>query len=402
MTGPTLSDVEAALAGRRGRMRFDPALETAFESRIRSYRRKIIRDGVWRAVAIYNVFLVADWILVPEGFALATLLHFALVTPVILAVGQLYQRRDWPLANALLAASIPFLMVAQIMAIFALHDAPGREHYQYLAVMIVVYSNVNQRLGFPYAVMTTTALVTLYLGVLLPSAVPLDVKFVGASMAASAAYLTLSANWRMEQAMRRAFLHGLRDELLRKGAEKDAVHDPLTGLANRRRLDTFVAELWAAREAEGGQLAVVMADIDHFKAFNDTYGHQEGDLCLERVARALSAELGPRDLVVRYGGEEFLMLVPGLDHDGALRLADRLRRRIEALGIPHATGGACGHVTASFGVVAAGVPDHTPGELIAAADRALYRAKTGGRNLVRPLGAPLSEAGGAPRIRVAG
>ena len=139
MDPATLGDVETAIAGRRERGRFAPRLEAAFEARMRGYRRKVMRGSMWPSLAIYNGFLVADWLLVPESLRLAAFLHFAVVTPVILAVGVLYQRLEGAVANAVMAASVPFLMVAQIMAVYAMSEAPAREHYQYLAVMIVVY-----------------------------------------------------------------------------------------------------------------------------------------------------------------------------------------------------------------------------------------------------------------------
>ena len=382
MEAATLGDVETAIAGRHERGRFAPRLEAAFEARMRGYRRKVMRGSMWPSLAIYNGFLVADWLLVPESLRLAAFLHFAVVTPVILAVGALYQRLEGAVANAVMAASVPFLMVAQIMAVYALSEAPAREHYQYLAVMIVVYSNVNLRLGYRFAAMTTAAMAAAYLGVLLPGAASLPERFVGAAMMASAAYLTLNANWRMERDLRHGFLRGLRDELLRKGAEAEAGRDPLTGLANRRRLESFVAELWQARAGDSCQLAVVMADIDHFKAFNDTYGHQGGDRCLARVADALTDGLTERDLLVRYGGEEFLMILPGMGEGDAARLAETLRRHVQALAVPHETGGPDGVVTASFGVAAGELADGSAGPLIAAADAALYASKREGRNRV--------------------
>lgn len=128
-----------------------------------------------------------------------------------------------------------------------------------------------------------------------------------------------------------------------------------------------------------------MIDIDLFKRLNDRYGHAAGDLCLKRVAAVLLAELRKTgDLAVRYGGEEFLLLLPGVEMIDAIRLAERIRRSIESAAIPNEGSGVRGIVTASFGVAASSVSDLSSLELIAAADHALYAAKSKGRNQVWP------------------
>ena len=128
-----------------------------------------------------------------------------------------------------------------------------------------------------------------------------------------------------------------------------------------------------------------MLDIDHFKAFNDRYGHPAGDACLKRVTSCALAELrGAQDLAARYGGEELLLVLPGATTATAVAVAERIRRGIEALGIPHELAGANRIVTASFGVAAAPTAAVSADELVVAADTALYAAKTSGRNRVVP------------------
>jgi diguanylate cyclase (GGDEF)-like protein len=137
----------------------------------------------------------------------------------------------------------------------------------------------------------------------------------------------------------------------------------------------------------------VLLDVDHFKAFNDLYGHPAGDACLKRIAACVTAELrNVDDLAVRYGGEEFLLLLPATDVADAVRIAERVRRAIAALGIPHDGAEKTGLVTASLGVAAAPVSALSSTELIAAADIALYTAKRNGRNQVCP---PLLRDGNA-------
>ena len=158
--------------------------------------------------------------------------------------------------------------------------------------------------------------------------------------------------------------------------------DPLTSIPNRRRFDELLAEEWRRAGRARSQLSLIMIDVDAFKAFNDSYGHQEGDQCLRRVAATLSDHL-PRagDSVARYGGEEFAVLLPGTDAAGAYLLAERLRQQVTRLAIPHRASAAAAQVTVSCGVATRRpLGDEAPAALVAAADTALYAAKHAGRN----------------------
>ncbi|MFN8090774.1 MAG: diguanylate cyclase [Vicinamibacteria bacterium] len=160
--------------------------------------------------------------------------------------------------------------------------------------------------------------------------------------------------------------------------------DPLTGLANRRALQTRAEEEWRRAARSGTGLAVVMLDVDHFKAYNDTAGHLAGDECLRQVADALRRfAQRPADLVARYGGEEFACLLPGLGRDEAGAHAGRLREAIEELALPHPKSPIGPHVTVSIGVAWAPAAAHGDWRaVLAAADAALYRAKQSGRNRI--------------------
>ena len=164
--------------------------------------------------------------------------------------------------------------------------------------------------------------------------------------------------------------------------EQLTTQDHLTGISNRRRFDDSLVQEWQRAARTKTPVSLIAVDIDHFKAYNDHYGHPGGDQCLMEVARALAACVTrPTDLVARCGGEEFGCLLPSTDHIGASRLAEKMRAAIEALGLEHAQSSTHRHVTISLGVSTA-IPqaDEPAQALVDLADAALYEAKGAGRN----------------------
>ena len=159
--------------------------------------------------------------------------------------------------------------------------------------------------------------------------------------------------------------------------------DGLTGIANRRHFDAVLVREWRRAMRQGDELAIIMCDIDFFKLFNDTYGHQDGDECLRQIAQVLvkSMDRGG-DLLARYGGEEFIAVLPGTSLNGASFVAGQMRQAVSKLAIEH-SGSPYGIVTASFGVASSlAVQETDPLDVVGAADRALYEAKHAGRNRV--------------------
>lgn len=161
-----------------------------------------------------------------------------------------------------------------------------------------------------------------------------------------------------------------------------ATVDGLTGIANRRSFDNALSREWKRLARTEQPLCVILMDVDHFKQYNDTYGHGLGDECLKRVARTAADTIKrPADLVARYGGEEFVVLLPETDLEGAKVAAEAVRLAISGLNIPHKASSAADHVTVSLGVAqgapSEGTDHHT---LLEAADQQLYKAKKDGRN----------------------
>jgi diguanylate cyclase (GGDEF)-like protein len=171
----------------------------------------------------------------------------------------------------------------------------------------------------------------------------------------------------------------------RDALERMARLDGLTGLANRRTFDDMLAREWRRLARVGQPLSVIMMDVDHFKPYNDTYGHAEGDTCLQRVANAAAGALQrPADVVARYGGEEFVALLPDTTLVGAVAVAEAIRMAVANLKIPHKGSTVADHVTLSLGAsCVVPQPDAAPKTLLESADHQLYAAKSAGRDCVK-------------------
>ena len=185
-------------------------------------------------------------------------------------------------------------------------------------------------------------------------------------------------------------------ELQRKVDEQKAVQDvleiqttidPLTELYNRRYFDGALLKEYSRHSRSGAEMSVLMLDVDHFKSYNDSYGHVKGDDCLRKIAQVIRDSTSrPPDITARYGGEEFVCLLPETGLDGARHVAESIRRKVTELGIPHVGSAAAEHVTVSIGVVCGQcVKDGAAIEFIVKADEQLYLAKSRGRNRVEAV-----------------
>lgn len=166
--------------------------------------------------------------------------------------------------------------------------------------------------------------------------------------------------------------------------QKLAALDGLTGIANRRRFDEALRSEWHRAQRDKRPLSVMLCDIDLFKLYNDANGHLAGDLCLKKVAAVLTESLKrPADLAARFGGEEFVVVLPDTDREGALVVARQCLQKVTALGLPNPQSGVSGVVTVSIGLATL-IPSRESScdDLVDMADRAMYSAKQAGRNRI--------------------
>ena len=378
-------------------MRFPARLEQQFlrdgaERRL----RYVLISGVL-SLFVFNGFLLADYLMAPDVFWLAVQVRLGVFTPgavLLLAVG--WWARDWALrvisptllecivmlSGVCAAASLAFILSAS--------HSPTSQYYHVGLMVVVMYGNVVQRLRFWYAVAFSLAVYGMHIGgvLMLPAFNPrLILPMVG--LVGATVVFTLMANYALERDGRRHYLLSLRRKHVlhdlgdvQRRLEKLARMDALTGLYNRRHFHDYLAQVWQRARHGGQEVALIMVDVDHFKKYNDRYGHPAGDQCLSRVAQAMLDSLRrPGDLVARLGGEEFIAVLPDTDAATALKAAERIREAVVALGIVHEDSDTAPMVTVSLGVCSArGKPELADTDLIAMVDAALYQAKRAGRN----------------------
>ncbi len=387
------STVQTELGCRGVVLRFRPALEAAFERETQVDRvRHLVRAAIL-ALVLSNCFLVSDLAMIPDAFGACVLLH-AVCTLAYSAVICATPRITRPATREAVHALSSIVAILGSVGLCWLSHAPGRGCLAVAWLQYIVYANVVLRLrqvwALAFSVIGGLAAGT---AVLAGSGLGPDVRMLMLISLVSTAGFTLYANAAIEAGERRRFLLTLdqrlcAEELSRMNDRLSAISttDWLTGVANRRGLERYLAESWAAAALRRQTLALLMVDVDHFKLFNDQYGHPAGDACLTRLALLIGQQLrGQTDRLARYGGEEFAVLLPGADQQEATRVAERIRQMVERLGLPHGAPGASVFVTVSIGAGSAEPAyDGGPEQLIAAADRALYMSKQLGRNRVHP------------------
>jgi len=369
------SPYAAELRKVRPSARFAPAMEA-------DYVRSFLRDNLTLVrlsctLAILLIALRGFEVLIGSAEGKSSGSAFLLVTAMSLALGWLawsrgYERHYLRWAQILIPAR-NCIVAGQLVRVVA--------HGQLDVVMLLPLILIGPFYFMGLRYRTALLVVALSGGSMLATAIALRLPANIAFHSGAFALLTVAtfavAAQQIEKRSRRAYLEGrLVSEL--------AQHDVLTWTKNRRVFDEYLPRLWRQAAEDHRELAILLLDVDHFKPYNDRYGHQAGDAVLRKVAHTMQGCVRrPLDLVARYGGEEFTAILYDTDGARAAGTAERIRKAVEELAIEHRGARSGAVLTVSIGVaVVAPEARRTPGGALQLADEALYRAKSQGRNRV--------------------
>lgn len=395
MNPAELDSLRQLLNDRGWRLRFPSVLEEEFQrDYAQRYRTHMQLAMLLGCLALLACGVVDPFWMAPVAGELWTVRLFVVAPMVgllLLSRGSLGERH-----MQLLAALGSCLAVAGLVALSLQALEPFNHYYSCSISMVMLVVFVLSRMQFGWGVVSAVVmLLTLNVGLLGFSTFDFKLWTINNFVFIASAVFALVGTFLIERSLRQNYLqsrllsfenHGLEESNLR--LQYLTAIDGLTQIANRRSLDMSLTTEWQRAMRKREPIGVVMIDVDHFKLFNDTYGHQAGDECLRGVADALKDfARRPGDLAARYGGEEFVLILTNATAQQARLVAERVRDKIVELAIPHQCS-SHGSVTASFGVASTvpGAHHSGPEALLLAADRALYRAKHSGRNRVEVSG----------------
>ncbi|CAX26359.1 MAG: GGDEF domain-containing protein [Methylorubrum extorquens] len=369
-------------------LRFSPPVEARFETEGLSERIRLAQATLFAAIFLYDIFLLADWMILPDVLGPLAVMRLGVFTPLTLLMIWILPRRTrtWQVDGLLVGGCfLSVLMPSTIISFSASHYVAT---YQLGSMLIIFYMVLVQRVRFRMAVIGMALIVLTQISTVArrPEVDAPTFWYIVVFYLIAAAIILLGS-FVLERTERYGFLQRLRVESMIERNAEMARTDQLTGLFNRHHLATIGADLIPKRDTQS--LGALLIDIDHFKRFNDTQGHLAGDRCIRTVSDLVREMLVPANenkppvgTAVRFGGEEFLVLLPGMDAAQAAALGEAIRRRVEGVGIPHPGLGPNAVVTLSIGV-ADWKKGHTELDtLVNAADAALYQAKNLGRNRV--------------------
>lgn len=388
------AETERLLSGRTRDIRFSSEMMRAYRRKDWPQRSKIARAWMVWVALISMTFVPLSLLLAPELLFLTTAIS-GLLVPALHACAYLVWRK--PRSATVEGLSLVLLMSGVMIAYGLLAAAAGGASYErfltcilYVNAIAIVVFIVEYR----WSLSLMICAMAIFFGFEVYNPAISFNEALGTSIFYSIGMFAATIARKTQSILaKKAFLLTLRNQYRSdalKGANHQleilATHDPLTGLGNRRSATDLIDRLWRNKDIPKANIAFIMADIDRFKQLNDTAGHAAGDECIQRVAKAIehSVRVG-EDAVFRYGGEEFLVVLPHASPDLAWTIAERIRQTVEALGIvnPGMTRGAGsdGIVTISLGIAFAreGVAPETVAKW---ADDSLYDAKRAGRNAV--------------------
>ena len=361
------------------RLCFTPDTESEFQSYFiqRSLPRARWATAIYLALVVVVTAINMRGTMTPFSESILEpiyLLRLGVACPALVLIlaatmiPELHRHYQW------IAAACAIVTGMSVMIMSGLAAVAGQPQFQMGDVLVVVYAILFVGLLFRAVVVVAAALTVGFVGIGWYLGVPADHLIFASSVVFATALMSVLSAVRMERLLRANFIE---NRLLNDIAERDG----LTGLYNRRMFDSLTSRLWLQAKRKQEFLQVILVDIDHFKAFNDIYGHQAGDACIRRVATIIErAAKRPFDFCARYGGEEFAIVLYAPSGDDPIALSEQIRRETLALAIPHV------HSDTKLLTVSIGSATVAPESrrslagLIQTADEALYRAKQLGRN----------------------
>ena len=391
----TLADVvEMDLHSEPARPAF-AELSTLYRNESEATRRQATRRGFWIAVSVYLLFSITDLILIPDVANYVILTRFTIAV-IALAIVEYQIRKnacadmiDLSCASALVMAYAGWLCAAMMTA-----DTLTISYYSVFGTIFMMSVNLFFSFRFRLSLFASIAILAMFITAL--QFFPPDYnsyKLAFGTFCISCFVFTSYVNWKLNRERYNVFLNALEAKIQHKEASERGKAllrlsntDPLTGMDNRRAVDQRLRDYWSDWQNFGTGFAAILVDVDFFKKYNDSYGHQQGDRCLILVADALNKTIERyRGSIGRYGGEEFIVLAPLDKHEDVAALAEAVCRCVENLAISHdQRRDGVSIVTVSVG--AAFTRNQLGSKLekiIHEADRALYSAKANGRNCAR-------------------
>ena len=322
--------VEAYLAQSRRELAFPEWLEERFVREMGPKHAQWLAGDTLRTVIVYNAFMLGDIFLTPDTLGYAAALHLLVVTPAMLAIAWLFRNTPAQIWRDAAGAALPILMSAQIPVDLCAQPRRRADALSlYFVVMVSICSNTSLRLGYRSARWASLATFAMMISAVLfaTNRMPLSIAVM---QCVSLGLCSLPSRWMAisgaSGSFRLSYVAALRDRLRVAATDGEARRDALTGLSNRRRLDEASSAIWSGRDPSLSPVSAILFDVDRFKSFNDIYGHPAGDSCLRRIAACALAEMrGVEDIAIRYGGEEFMLLLPRTRLDDAAAAAERLR-----------------------------------------------------------------------------
>jgi diguanylate cyclase (GGDEF)-like protein len=383
--------IDAKTASEVEQLRFAPDAEAEFRTYFiqRSLARARWATAIYLALVAVVTSINMRGSMAPLSEAVLQpiyLLRLGVACPALVlilaatVIPELQRHYQWIVAAAAVVTGM------SVMAISGLAAADGQPQFQMGDVLVVVYATLFLGLLSRAVLIVALALMLAFIGIGAYLGVSVEHLIFASSVIFAATLMSVLSALRMERLLRANFIE---NRLLNDIAERDG----LTGLYNRRMFDTLTNRLWLQAQRNQEALQVILVDIDHFKAYNDLYGHQAGDNCIRRVASIIArATKRPLDFCARYGGEEFALVLYAPSGIDPAALPERIRHETLALDIPHAHAEAAEVLTVSIGsaTAEAGTKRSLAG-LIQTADEALYRAKQLGRNRVLHVDAAESD-----------